>query len=691
MKNFYFFPILFVLLAFLQPAYGQGQEAEAGINTPDFLEHSPSVSYDAKHYVFVSNRSGKPGVYYCTLTSGGQWSEPQPVEAINSQAKAETQIGGLCLNYNASRLYFHADFDKASRGMDIYYSEFRDGKWQSPENIGEPINTPGYEGSPTVSGDLRSLYFVRDNPLNEDEDEICRSIFFSQKDAAGNWGEPAVMSYPINRTCEETPLIAPDGKTLFFASNREQTDKEGKTITPDGYNLFWTQEVASKVWTDPLYISAIASESNLLHPSISARDEYLRFAIEGEERREKIADCYKQKLDGQFLPKKTLIVKLKVNDLFSGEPLDAFVKVSDPYTSRLLAHYQSKDKGSLYFVLPGNARYKFDVSKEGYSHQFFLEEVGDITENKVLQKEIKLFPKVNLIVNLYDNEIFEPLDVKIKITDKTTGETIDQSAISHLDAGRYNLELPIGKQYKIHFEKKNYKPFEFGFDLAKIIQFDEFERDIEMEQEKHELVVHLKNKKTGSGISDRLVIENKSRKERIVVSPEEQSGGVYKVKLRKGDVYELDADPKGYYFYNTTIDLSQEQASSRYDEMSIELTPLDANTRIELRNITFESNSAELRASSATELERVVKLMKQNPEIILEISAHTDNVGSEAYNLKLSERRAESVVDYLTNEGIPLKSLRPKGYGESTPLVPNDSDENKAKNRRVEMKVLEVL
>ncbi|MCF6240842.1 MAG: OmpA family protein, partial [Bacteroidales bacterium] len=109
-----------------------------------------------------------------------------------------------------------------------------------------------------------------------------------------------------------------------------------------------------------------------------------------------------------------------------------------------------------------------------------------------------------------------------------------------------------------------------------------------------------------------------------------------------------------------------------------------------LNNITFESNSADLNESSYTELDRVVKLMTDNPGIKIEISAHTDNVGSDAYNLRLSKRRAQSVVQYLLDAGIDQNRLISKGYGESKPLVPNDSDEHKAMNRRVELKILKV-
>lgn len=82
--------------------------------------------------------------------------------------------------------------------------------------------------------------------------------------------------------------------------------------------------------------------------------------------------------------------------------------------------------------------------------------------------------------------------------------------------------------------------------------------------------------------------------------------------------------------------------------------------------------------------------MKANKTLVVEISAHTDDKGSDDYNNKLSQNRAESVVKYLTSKGIIAERLVAKGFGKTLPAVPNDSDENRAKNRRVEFKILKI-
>jgi outer membrane protein OmpA-like peptidoglycan-associated protein len=89
-----------------------------------------------------------------------------------------------------------------------------------------------------------------------------------------------------------------------------------------------------------------------------------------------------------------------------------------------------------------------------------------------------------------------------------------------------------------------------------------------------------------------------------------------------------------------------------------------------------------------SELDHLIKLLNENPTIRVEISGHTDDAGSDEYNLKLSAGRAESVVKYLTSKGISSNRLQAKGYGETQPIVPNDTPERQAMNRRTEFTIL---
>ena len=115
---------------------------------------------------------------------------------------------------------------------------------------------------------------------------------------------------------------------------------------------------------------------------------------------------------------------------------------------------------------------------------------------------------------------------------------------------------------------------------------------------------------------------------------------------------------------------------------------LDADGKIALYGIHFDYDRATLQQSSNKQLQEVLTLLLENPELSLEIQGHTDSDGSEVYNLQLSQLRSESVLNYLVLFGVEPTRLQAKGYGESIPVAPNDTDENKAVNRRVELQRL---
>lgn len=114
---------------------------------------------------------------------------------------------------------------------------------------------------------------------------------------------------------------------------------------------------------------------------------------------------------------------------------------------------------------------------------------------------------------------------------------------------------------------------------------------------------------------------------------------------------------------------------------------VETRQTVELRDVTFEFNSAALTANGRSVLEPAVKFLLNQPQLKAEIAGHTDSVGSEAYNLKLSRQRAESVRAYLVSRGVSSTQLSAAGYGESQPVASNQTDEGRARNRRVELAI----
>ncbi len=163
--------------------------------------------------------------------------------------------------------------------------------------------------------------------------------------------------------------------------------------------------------------------------------------------------------------------------------------------------------------------------------------------------------------------------------------------------------------------------------------------------------------------------------------------GNYNIILQAGKKYSFRAAKDNYYAINDFVDVSQLKNYIEI-EKNLYLAPIEIGQTIRLNNIFFDFDKANLKPESYEELDRLVNFLKENKKIEIEISGHTDNQGSEEYNLKLSQLRAESVLSYITSKGIDKIRLTAKGFGKSKPVASNEHEEGRAQNRRVEFTIL---
>lgn len=172
--------------------------------------------------------------------------------------------------------------------------------------------------------------------------------------------------------------------------------------------------------------------------------------------------------------------------------------------------------------------------------------------------------------------------------------------------------------------------------------------------------------------------------------------GKYLINLPIGGKYSYAAEKVGYIGESESLDFSNELGYREF-VMDIVLHPVNNQTGVQpienkfalirMNNIFFDFDKSVLRAESSIELERWVKMLQENPSVIIEIDGHTDSVGADEYNQKLSEQRAQAVIDYLSKHGVDPERLDSKGFGEKMPVVSNKTGEGRQQNRRVEVKV----
>ena len=162
--------------------------------------------------------------------------------------------------------------------------------------------------------------------------------------------------------------------------------------------------------------------------------------------------------------------------------------------------------------------------------------------------------------------------------------------------------------------------------------------------------------------------------------------GKFIITLGSGKNYGIAVKADGYLFHSENFDIPTGSSDNLVNKV-IELKNIKIGSKIALRNIFFDTGKSFLRSESNAELDRLVKLMKDVPNLKVEISGHTDNTGSAKSNQTLSQSRAQAVVTYLTKKGIAASRMTAKGYGPNSPIASNGTADGRQQNRRTEFEI----
>ncbi len=163
--------------------------------------------------------------------------------------------------------------------------------------------------------------------------------------------------------------------------------------------------------------------------------------------------------------------------------------------------------------------------------------------------------------------------------------------------------------------------------------------------------------------------------------------GDYTLVLTEGGEYALHVQKEGYLFKSMNFDYTTEADFDPFT-LDVYLEPIQSATTTTLRNIFFETGSYSLKRKSKYELDKLIYFMLDNPEVKIEVSGHTDNVGNVSSNQKLSENRAKSVYDYLISHEVDTERVRFKGYGQTKPIASNANSDGRKQNRRIDIRIL---
>lgn len=173
----------------------------------------------------------------------------------------------------------------------------------------------------------------------------------------------------------------------------------------------------------------------------------------------------------------------------------------------------------------------------------------------------------------------------------------------------------------------------------------------------------------------------------VVRSESDALTGGFLLVLPVNKDYALSVSKEGYLFYSDHFTLTGKDVSTDPVTRPVPLQPVKVGETVILRNIFFDTDKYDLKPESKTELDRLANLLRNNPRMTIEISGHTDSVGTAEYNQRLSGNRAKSVYDYLVYTGIDPERLSYEGYGLTRPVDTNETEAGRANNRRTEFRI----
>lgn len=198
----------------------------------------------------------------------------------------------------------------------------------------------------------------------------------------------------------------------------------------------------------------------------------------------------------------------------------------------------------------------------------------------------------------------------------------------------------------------------------------------------------IRNATTDEPLASQITIQELVRGDTIQTIYPEENEGNFLACFPAGKNYGVHINCPGFLFASANVNLSRHSSEEVPQEVIFGLVPIKVGEYTVLNNVFFETDEAVLRHESFVELDEVVRFMKMNPTIVIEIGGHTDNVGGAEYNQNLSELRAKAVVDYLIEKGVSRHRISSKGYGFTQPIRSNESEEGRAVNRRTSFTIM---
>jgi outer membrane protein OmpA-like peptidoglycan-associated protein len=560
-----------------------------------------------------------------------------------------TRFTDMCATYFKDQLVYSSAKDSFSMVKNIYdwdNQPFLDMYVTKPgagpaekdsRSMFASVDTRFHEGAASFTSDWNTIYFTRNNYLNgrlmTTPDGTNNLKVFVADFNGKEWKNLRSLPFNSDKYSVGHPALSPDNKTLYFIS-----DMPGGYGQTDIYKSEWN----NGSWGNPVNLGeTINTSGKEMFPYVD-KEGILYFSSDGHPGQGGL-DVFaaKEEKPGVY---KVVNVVAPINSAF-----DDFGLV---------------------------------INNDSLTGYFTSNRTGGKGQDDIYSYVIN---KIDLRVLVYD-DLTKQILPGSKVALKSEGNVIDTQMADKSGAVMFNVK-PRSK-YQLLAENTIYSPQTKDIQVkGSLFDFVQHE-DIYLKQAAPYLTIEVIDKESGLIIPHALVDITKGKYNE---SELEDNNGIIKMKLAENTDYAFNATAEEY-FDKTAEFTSKGKPAGEYT-LTIEMEKLSTGKQFVLEDLFYDLNKYNIRPDAAIVLDKLAKILKDNPSVRIEIGSHTDSRATAEYNLKLSQNRSESVVAYLISKGIDKSRLVAKGYGESQLVnkcadgVPCTEEEHQA-NRRTVIEIL---
>ncbi|MBK9479295.1 MAG: OmpA family protein [Bacteroidetes bacterium] len=513
-------------------------------------------------------------------------------------------VAHASLSADGNQLFFASDMPDGYGGMDIYSCTKKDNTWETPVNLGNKINTPSNELFPFIKSD-GTLYFT-----SAGHEGLGGLDIYSSQEKNGIWGYAKNLMAPINSKNDDFALVFnPGNNDGYFSSNRT-TSAYMKTSDDNMYHF--------SVLTPPLVDFTISLKDSVTDTDLT----------------------------------------------------DAEISVTDAEGNVIT---QKSPKGLFTLKLVPNKTYRINTTVFAYINQ----QIDWSATRKEPLKVIKLQRSLGIDLEVQAKESFlYPYGIEgLKVTIVKANTNRTEEFISAQN-GKVNAVLQPESMYYIIATGKGKTSNKYYVNTTGILEGNKLYKTIYLDN----TIDPLSNKNwcliTGTLIDKSantplkdvkvtLYEPTTNAKKQEAISDAFGKYMFYNIELNQ--VYKVLATKEGYFTQSAEISTKSVKDCKGFSQ-NFQMDKIVLNKAIKIDNIYFDSGKWNIRPDAAKELNKLVKMLKDNPSIVIELSSHTDSQGSAESNLSLSDNRAKASAQYIIDNGIDSKRVSGKGYGETQPL-----------------------